>query len=149
MQGGAVGLRDILLGAPLSARVGEAHAANDIDKHLYGLIRLMPRVYGDTEACKQAAAEVRAIVHANNIECKRAMLLYGISKERQMCDHWSSRQADGSAALAKDLHSRVLPFVVPRMFKHSCQCPDSFVVLSVVLAEMWQGEMLGNWPRVP
>jgi hypothetical protein len=149
MEGDRIGLREILLGTSLGSREGEARVATEIDVHLNGLIKLIPKVYGNTEACKQAVMEVNTVVDMNNMACKRAMLLYGIATERQMCDYWGSRQADGSAALAKDLHSRVLPFVVPRFFKHSCQTPDSFVVLSLVMSEMWQGEQLGNWPSVP
>jgi len=149
MQADGVGLREIILGTPLGGRDTEARVAIEMNRHLGGMVKLVPQMYGNTEACKQAVMEIKVLMSMNNVACKRAMLLYGIATERQMCDYWSSRQADGSAALAKDLHSRVLPFVVPRFFKHSCQTPDSFVVLSLVMTEMWAGEQLGNWPCVP
>jgi hypothetical protein len=153
MSGQSVGLRSMLLGAPLDGRDEEgsqdAHLNKQLDMHLNGLIELIPRVYGDMEPCRQAVMELRAIGQTRDAACKRAALLYGIAREREMCDYWSGRQADGSAALAKDLHGRVLPFVVPRFFKHSCQCPDSFVLFSMLLSEMWEGEKLGNWPRAP
>ena len=143
------GLRSLLMGTPLGQREGEGRIEKEVDRHLKGMIELMPHVYGNTEPCRQAVMEVNAVVKMHDIMCKRAMLLYGMSKEREMCDHWRSRDADGSAALANDLHSRVLPFVVPRFFKHSCQCPDAFVVMTMVMTEMWEGESLGNWPRAP
>lgn len=150
---GQPGLKCLLLGAPLNERDDatklEAQLDKQLDVHLNGLIDLIPRVYGDTEACRQAVVEMQAVAQTRDAACKRAALLYGIAREREVRGYWSGHQADGSAALANDLHSRVLPFVVPRFFKHSCQCPDSFVVFSMVLAEMWEGERLGNWPCSP
>lgn len=141
------GLRSLLLGTPLGHREGEPSIEREVDMHLKGMIELMPRVYGNTEPCKQAVVELNAVVDMKDMMCKRAMLLYGMSKESAMCDHWMSRDADGSAALANDLQGRVLPFVVPRFFKHGCQCPDTFVVMVMVVSEMWTGENLGNWPH--
>lgn len=149
MQDEDPGLRSLLLGTPLGQREGEARIEKEMDRHLKGMVKLIPQVYGNTEPCRQAVAEVKAVLQMHDVMCKRAMLLYGMSKEREMCDHWRSRDADGSAALANDLQSRVLPFVVPRFFKHSCQCPDAFVVMTMVMSEMWKGECLGNWPRAP
>ena len=149
MSNPSVGLKSLLLGEPLNQRNEETQLDGQLDMHLQGLITLIPRVYGDTEPCRQAVMEMRALADTCNAACRRAALLYGIAREGEVCDYWSSRQADGSAALAKDLQGRVLPFIVPRFFKHSCQCPDSFVALSMVLAQMWEGEKLGNWPRAP
>ena len=39
----------------------------------------------------------------------------------------------------RDLAERVLPFVTPRFVANSCQRPDAFVQLCVVLAELWAG----------
>lgn len=137
------------MGSPLGNREAEGVIEAEVNKHLNGLIELIPKVYGNTEPCRQAVAEVAAMAAMQDTMCKRAMLLYGLSKERDICEYWKSHDADGSAALAEDLHSRVLPFVVPRFFKHSCQSPDAFVIITMLLSEMWGGEKLGNWPRVP
>lgn len=144
-----VGLKELMLGSPLSIREDEEKIKEGLNKHLRGMLELIPKVYGNSEAAKQAVMEVKHVVEMDSIPCKRAMVLYGLFAEREICDYWSSNQADGSAALAKDLQSRVLPFVTPRFFKHSCQSPETFVVLSMMLAEMWGGEKLGNWPNVP
>ena len=139
-------LRDLLLGSHFGQREEDNSLEQEINKHLRGLIQLMPRVYGNTEPCKQAIREVKSVVDMRDMTCKRAMLLYGLSKERELCDYWRGSE---SATLADDLHNRVLPFVTPRFLKHCCQCPDAFVVICMVMAEMWKGEQLGNWPRAP
>lgn len=124
----------------------EKRVAGELNMHLEAMMELLPRVYGSTEPCKQAVFEIRKVVAMDSVLCKRAMFLFGLGTEQEMCDHWRGRQADGSAALAQDLKSRVLPFVVPRFFKHSCQRPDAFLQATLMLAEMWHEEQLGNWP---
>lgn len=110
-------------------------------------------MYGDTDACKQAVLEVGTLIDMGSskqcVACKRAMLLYAIATESEISGHWSESYSDGSAAMAKDLSERVLPFLVPRFFKHSCQAPEAFVVMSLVLSEMWGGEKLGNFGCSP
>ena len=49
--------------------------------------------------------------------------------------------------LARDLHERVLPLLLPRFLRNSCQAPDAFVAGALVLAELWPDERVGNWPR--
>lgn len=150
-NGQELGLRTLLMGSPLGGREegGEMNVASGIDSHLLGLVELLPKVYGDNEPCRQAVLEVGTVVDMTAtrkcIMCKRAMLLYALATEKEVCDHWKDRRSDGSADLARDLNQRVLPFLTPRFFKHSCQSPDSFVTLAVMLAEMWQGEDLGNF----
>ena len=146
MEEESTGLRRLIMGKALGDRVGEDNIGEELNGHLRGMLDLIPKVYGDSEPTKQALCELRNVIKLESVACKRAMLLYGMSTERELCDHWKSSQADGSAALAKALQSRVLPFVVQRFFKHSCQCPEAFVVLTMVLADMWEGEKLGNWP---
>lgn len=151
-MGEALGLRDMLLGPPLSdVRPGAARVAAALDSHLLGLVELLPAVYGDNEACRQAELEMGAVVDMDGskrecLACKRAALLYALHTEAAVRDHWKESRADGSAAFAHDLATRVLPFVVPRFLRHGCQAPEAFVLLTLVLAEMWEGERLGNWP---
>jgi len=144
-----IGLRRLLLGTPLGSREGEQEIKEELNEHIKGMIELVPKVYGNSDPCKQAVLEMKHVVSMDSVACKRAMLLYGMAVEKEVCDHWKEHQADGSSALADDLQSRVLPFVIPRFFKHSCQCPDALVILTMVLADMWGGEQLGNWPNVP
>jgi hypothetical protein len=66
------------------------------------------------------------------VACKRAMLLYGLSAEAEIQCYWERRE-DVSAAVARDLSSRVLPFILRRFVKESCQTPEQFVILSILL----------------
>ena len=110
---------------------------------------LLPRVYGENEECRQAVLEIRTVTEmsrsAEGIVCRRALYLYALSAEAEVCNYWK-RHDDDSRALATDLHERVLPFVVPRFIKQSCQNPHAFLVLVAMLAEMWPDETLGNFP---
>ena len=141
-----VGLRSLLFGT--CARDRES-VAEDLNAHLRGLAGLVAEVYGDTEPCRQAVAEINTIVNMAStrecIYCKRAMLLFGMHQEEELVAYWADYR-DDSAELARDLASRVLPFIVPRFIKESCQEPQAFVTLALVLADMWEGERLGNWP---
>lgn len=154
-MGESMGLRDMLLGPPLSdARPRAETVAAALDGHLLGLLELLPQVYGDGEACRQAVLEMGAVVDMDGsqrecVACKRAALLYALHTEAAVRDHWKERHGDGSAAFAHDLATRVLPFVVPRFLRHGCQAPEAFVLLTLVLSEMWEGERLGNWPLEP
>lgn len=147
----SMGLREMLMGKPLWSAEDDASVACALDSHLLGVLELLPKVYGTDEPCRQAALELGAVVDMDGtrrecLACKRAALLFAMHAEAEVAGHWRGRRSDGSAALARDLSARVLPFVVPRFLRHSCQAPEAFVTLVLVLAEMWEGEQLGNWP---
>ena len=76
--------------------------------------------------------------NAGGRACQRAALLFALAHEAEVAAHYGP--------YARDLAERVLPFVTPRFVANSCQRPDAFVQLCVVLAELWGGERLGNWP---
>jgi len=119
-----------------------------LSSHLQGVCDMLPRVYGGSAAQAQASIELGQIVRLGDdtaeIACKRAALLYALHQEPELRRHFTQQE---SAAFAEDMVQRVLPFVVPRFVKHSCQTPESFVTVCVMLSEMWRGEQLGNWPR--
>ena len=152
-----VGLRALLLGAPLSARNADADADADtggapadgassaeaLRAAVEGTRALLRRVYGDGEEAAQAD-ELRAVCAMDGATpagaaCQRAALLFALAHEAELAAHYGP--------YARDLAERVLPFVTPRFVANSCQRPDAYVQLSVVLAELWAGEPLGNWPR--
>ena len=149
MQHDEIGLRELLLGFPLGHREGEDKLKAEIDRHIRGVIELLPCVYGETEPCRQAVMELNEVIAMRDVACKRAALLYALFAEAEVRGYWKCSQMGKFASLAADLSTRVLPFVVPRFIKYSCQHPTSFVVSSLVLTEMWQGEKLGNWPLSP
>jgi hypothetical protein len=139
-------LRTILIGEPIFER-GDQNSTSSIDSHLIALMELMPSVYGSNEACMQAVLEIGNVAKMPDtrecMACKRAMFLYALATETEVSGYWDSNKF--AADLARDLSCRVLPFLVPRFMKHSCQTPESFVLLSLVLADMWHGEDLGNF----
>ena len=142
-------LRKLLLGPALSERwAGEEETRTTIDAldaELRAVLALLPQVYGgNTEPCLQAMLEFKRILalprDADGIVCRRAALLFALAREPELAARFGDE-------FARDLHERVLPFVLPRFLRNSCQAPDSFVAGALVLSEMWAGERLGNWPR--
>lgn len=114
--------------------------------HLHALSELLPHEYGDSNACEQAVLEIKRVIRGHNVTCKRALVLYGLAKQRAICDFWVGQDSD-SSELALDLSHRVLPFIVPRFIKTSAQRPDAFVLMTIMLIDMFGEEKLGNWPR--
>jgi hypothetical protein len=149
-----VGLRPLLLGAPLSDREVD-HTLKGLESHVGGMCGLVEQVYGTTPAARQAAAELNSIAQLptgeHEVTCKRATVLFGLSKEPELLRYFSGQEravhSGDEPSFTEDMVHRVLPFVAPRFLRHSCQSPDSFVLACVVLGEMWRGEKLGNWPR--
>jgi hypothetical protein len=144
----------MLMGLPLSQRslAADAFERRSIDRLLAAVSALLPDIYGDTEACRQAKMELDTVVElegANSLECKRAALLFALAREKELGLHLAqTAEAAGSEddqRLVEDLQRRVLPFVFPRFLRNLCQTPDSMLVLSCVLAEMWAGDPLGNY----
>ncbi len=135
--------RAALVGAPLSGRRGTDASHAQLNAHLRGVVELIPYTYGRGPAARQAVAELAKIPELPNtpagIACKRAALLFALYSEPELKAYFADEP------FARELYERVLPFVVPRFLKHSCQAPDAFVQMCVVLADMWEGEPLGNW----
>ena len=144
MRGGP--MRRMLLGPPLTQR-DHAPVAAELDASLEAVIEFLPQVYGDTDPRKQATVELRRILELPatraGVICKRAVLLFAIAREPELAEFFAEHGDDGYAL---DLRDRVLPFVTPRFLRYSCQAPDSYAAIATVLAEMWGGETLGNWP---
>jgi hypothetical protein len=141
-------LRSALVGAPLSTRCSgwcdPTHAK--LDAHLRGVIDLLPVSYGHSTSVAQACAELSHVVllpdtTTPNLACKRAALLFALHLEVEVQAYFSDEP------FARDMYERILPFLMPRFLKHSCQSPEAFVQACVLLADMWEGEVLGNWPR--
>ncbi len=139
----------MLLGPPLCERDASADEAwrAALDAHVRGLGPLVRLVHGDGPATDQACAELARIARLRcdgpaEVACKRAALLFALRREPEVQRHF------GNDPLAADLAARVLPLLTPRFLKHSCQAPEAYVHAALVLAELWEGEPLGNWPLV-
>ena len=139
------------MGLPLSQRslAADAFERRSIDRLLAAVSALLPEIYGDTEACRQAKMELDTVVDlegANSLECKRAALLFALAREKELGLHLAqTAEAEDDQRLVEDLQRRGLPFVFPRFLRNLCQTPDSMLTLSCVLSEMWAGDPLGNY----
>lgn len=162
----APSLRAMLLGPPLTRRLpadgdpsdpsgggdpdGPDPTLRHVDAHLRAVGELLPQVYGDTEPSRQARMEFEQFLRMGHDHdaalCKRAALLFALAREKEVGAELEAEGDAAEAAHAADMRDRVLPFILPRFVRNSCQAPDAFVVLACVLSEMWQGEPLGNWP---
>ena len=149
-----VGLRPLLLGPPLTERDDDP-TLTTLDSHLEAVLDVLPKVYGESDACKQAQMEFKKYLTMDpdhdGVLCKRAALLFSLGQEKELGAFFAEQERqvqgeDGKPTFAEDMKSRVLPFILPRFLRNSCQTPDTFVVLACVLNEMWAGERLGNWP---
>jgi len=149
------GVRELLMGRPLSQRDGDdevARTAAELDEWMHAIHAFLPQILGRNEAAKQALMEFERFAKLpatrDGVVCKRAALLFTLAREPEIA-HALLHQCDASAAdvrMTIDLERRVLPFVCPLFLKNSCQSPDAFCAFSVVLSEMWAGEKLGNFP---
>jgi len=141
-------LRELLLGPPLSRNrpsVNETDA--NITPYVQGIQAVMAQTYGtESEATREAGNEVARVANMDSSEqgicCKRALLLFALHREPELRQYFANTEPD----LTNDLVERVLPFIDPAFLKHSCQAPESYVFLAVMLSEMFAGERLGNWP---
>lgn len=138
-------LRELLMGPPLNDRADD-RTAQQLNEWMRAIEEFIPKLYGETsEPALQARMEAKRFATFPNthdgLMCKRAALLFALSHEQEV------GMAMGDTC-ARDMRERVLPFTCPHFLRHSCQAPDAFVMLSVVLSEMWAGERLGNWPLV-
>jgi hypothetical protein len=145
------------MGPPVTHRHEDPTAAA-LDLHLEAVAALLPQVYGDTDASKQAQfyfSEIQKIGDDfDGLLCKRAALLYALATEKELSTHFAECERSQRASCpdpeapsyVEDMHTRVLPLIMPRFTRNSCQTPDSFVVLANVLAELWPAEPIGNFP---
>ena len=136
-------LRPLVLGSPLHERRDTA-ATDALGPHAAGVNELLKQTYGDGPEAAQATGELEGVValetDRRGATCQRAMLLFACHREPAVAAHFRDD-------FARDMADRVLPFITPRFLAGQCQAPDAYVLLSLVLAEMWPGERLGNWPR--
>jgi pyruvate-formate lyase len=120
----------------------------ELDRQLTALIDLLPKIYGETVETRHAQEEVQRIIEMekndNGVICRRAMYLFALFTEEELCQYWTTRD-DDSHNVALDLKYRVLPFVMPRFIKGSCQNPMALLIITNILHVMWRGEVLGNF----
>ena len=138
----SMALRPLLLGPPLQERCDTEHT-DTLAPHVASVQELLKHTYGNGPEAAQAVCELDGVAALDadfsGMACQRALLLFSCHREPAVASHFCD-------AFARDMTQRVLPFVTPRFLANQCQAPDAYVMLSLVLAEMWPGERLGNWP---
>ena len=144
-EGGGGYLHDALFGSRIADRKGSDQATARLDAILAGLIGVLRRELGDSEATDQAVLELGRVIKLPTtehmaVQAKRAAVLYALWQEKDVQEHFSRR---GEAALVDDLCSRVLPMVMPRFVANQCQVPDAAVVMTMVMHTMWHGQDIG------
>ena len=144
-------LKRMIIGPPLNA---QRSCIEEMDRLLTRYLSAVPQVlrqtYGEeTEATQEAIQDCSSIANlpasADGVCCKRAALLFALRREPELKEYFKRRDS----GFTNDLVDRILPFVDPRFLSHSCQAPDSYVFMVVMLSQMFEGERLGNWPWHP
>jgi len=148
----AHGLMSLLMGPPLSQRCNEDSdyvRSQDavLTKHLLGVCELMKQVYGSSPAAKQAIWDMREVARlkasAAAITCKRASLLYAVRAEPEIRSYFNRVAA--SENTPEDIAViQSLDLTTPLYEEHTCQAPNAYVMATVLLATMWQGERTGS-----
>lgn len=144
-EGGGGYLHDALFGSRIAGREERDAATPRLNAILSGLVDVLRRELGDTEATDQAVLEMGRVIKLPltervAVQAKRAAVLYALWRERDVQEHFRQR---GEAALVDDLCGRVLPMVMPRFVANQCQVPDAAVVMTLVMHSMWAQEDIG------
>lgn len=131
----------------------DARVHRELDRHLRGVREIVSRRYGDSQPMRQVMMEMETILafpqDRAGLVCKRAALLFAL-REPEVAKYFDdldgqTRKSDGPRGFALDMAKRVLPLTAPLFIRNGCQAPDAFLILSLILSQMWQGEQLGNW----
>jgi hypothetical protein len=144
-------LRDALFGSRIADRRGRDGTTERLDCILKGVVPVLRRELGDSEATDQAILELGRVIALStkdhmSVQAKRAAVLYALWQEPDVQEHFRQR---GEAALVNDLCTRVLPLVMPRFVACQCQTPDAAVVTTAVLHSMWaEGDIGAAKPRL-
>jgi hypothetical protein len=144
-------LHDALFGSRIASRSECDGATARLDCILKGLMDVLRRELGDSEATDQAILEMGRVTALStkdhmSVQAKRAAVLYALWQEPDVQEHF---RRHGEAALVDDLCTRVLPLVMPRFVANQCQTPDAAVVTTAVLHSMWaEGDIGAAKPRL-
>lgn len=138
-------LSTLLFGKPLSQRVdGDADIAqlgNSLDRILSGVIDLLGRETGNTDAFDQAKMEWGRIMGSEydyaGIAARRAALLFALHTLEPVRVYFAKREPK----LVADLETRVLPAAVPSFISGMAQRPEALVVMCSTLTSMWREDM--------
>lgn len=135
----------LLFGQPLSQRedadAGIGKLGRSLDRVLRGVIDLLGRETGETEAFAQAKMEWERLLASEHdyagIAARRAALLFALHTLEPVRVHFAKREPE----LVADLETRVLPATVPSFLSGMAQRPEGLVVMASTLTCMWKESM--------
>lgn len=139
-------LSTLLFGQPLSMREGEGECGveqlgSSLDCILYGVLDLLGRETGATEAFAQANMEWGHILASDynfaGIAARRAAFLFALHTLEPVRVYFAKEDPD----LVADLHRRVLPATIPPFICGMAQRPEGLVVMCSTLTSMWKEDM--------
>lgn len=143
-------LSTLLFGQPLTARGEDVDAevaalGRSLDRILDGVLDLLGRETGETEAYAQAKREWGLLMGSEynyaGIAARRATLLFALHALEPVRTHFAKREP----ALVADLEARVLPATIPSFLSGMAQRPEALVVMCSTLTSMWH-ENMGEKP---
>jgi len=137
-------LSTLLFGQPLSRREGGCDVeqlGSSLDRVLYGVMDLLGRETGETEAFAQARMEWGHMLTSDynfaGIAARRAALLFALHTLEPVRVYFAKKDPD----LVADLHRRVLPATIPPFICGMAQRPEGLVVMCSTLTSMWKEDM--------
>ena len=115
-----------------------AALGRSLDRVLGGVLDLLGRETGETEACAQAKREWGLLLASEydyaGIAARRAALLFALHALAPVRAHFAKREPE----LVADLEARVLPATIPSFLSGMAQRPEALVVMCSTLTSMWQ-----------
>ena len=139
-------LSTLLFGQPLTTRGEDGDAevmalGRSLDRILGGVLDLLGRETGETEAYAQAKREWGLLLGAEydyaGIAARRAALLFALHALAPVRAHFAKREPE----LVADLEARVLPATIPSFLSGMAQRPEALVVMCSTLTSMWRENM--------
>lgn len=137
-------LRTLLFGAPLAPR-GEGDVevlVEELNACLRGVLVLLETEVGPCAPLDQAKLEWGRLIVMDadfcGVAARRAALIFALHTLEAVRLHFAAEDPE----LVADLQQRVLPMVVPAFLAGMAQKPESLVLLTATLAELWAGETI-------
>ncbi len=144
-------LYNILFGTPLSYRTQVDDQVDatilQLDEALQGMLDVIERELGPSDAATQAMAEWERVIDLPgtsyaNVAAKRAAFMFSLWQEKDVRNHYINKSSK-DAELVDLLGNRILPLVMPRFIANLAQMPESLVMMTSILTDMWDPQDLG------
>ena len=134
-------LENILFGSPIEGREEPDDSALDgLDATLRAVMDLLGAETRFSPMHAEASREWGLMLFKAgrrgyaSAAAKRAALLLALWKEEAVREHFAAEEP----VLVGDLHSRVLPLVMPRFVANMCQSPDALLATVCLMSQVWR-----------